>query len=412
MSFTFQAADYPATPGCYIMKGNDGRILYIGKSKSLRNRLRSYFTEHHSEQRLQQLVQEIAAIDVLLVNNEAESLLLENNLIKIHKPPYNRALKRDNSGYAYLQLTADRFPRLVASYRNRELPLGSMQADMPQLPQVKRSPAPAAKSKRWRSIDAVAQTLKAASDQPRRLGPFPSARFRDALIEFVAAHFGLRTCESMPKRACLLYHIGRCSGVCEGKISEEEYRERAHQAAELLGNDGHGLIAALYARMERYASLLEFEKAQTLLTHIRILERAEAKQIVDRDSHINQDVLYLDKGYVLVASVREGMLADMEWHKLDDSSVTENLAAATPESGEPAGNRAFDRFLVKRYTINERPDELIVNRIGDAARVRAALRRRGQPPLTITLPKRGLKFELLQLCKQNHEYRLSRTSFI
>ncbi len=422
MSFIFQASDYPAAPGCYMMRGSGGRILYIGKSKSLRNRLRSYFTEHHQEKRIVQLVQEIESIEVMLVNNEAESLLLENNLIKIHMPPYNRALKRDTSGYAYLQLTAERFPRLVASYRQRER-VNRLQPQSPA-PDVGKALPQRAIPRRGKAADYARAQLKqhaletaSASETPRRLGPFQSARFRDALIEFVAAHFGLRTCEAMPRRACLLYHIGKCSGVCEGKISEEEYRERAEQAAELLGNGGQGLIEALYAKMERFASHLEFEKAQALLYHIRILERAESRQIVDRDSRVNQDVLYCAEGFVLVASVREGMLADMEWHALDKASGDADAqgSASEPEqrgSSDPAGDLAFDRFLVRRYTFNERPDELIVNRISDAARVRTALRRRGKPTLTITLPKRGLKFELLELCRRNHEYRLGRTSFI
>lgn len=210
MSFEFQAGLYPERPGCYIMKKNsEGRILYVGKSINLRSRLRSYFQQRQTRKRMVQLVREIAVIEIVLVNNEAESLLLENNLIKIHKPPYNRALKRDNSGYAYLQLTSERLPRLDVFYRDRR-----EGADRIGSAGEKRQP----------------------KEQGHRFGPYRSSRFRNEVLEFVTDHFRLRTCTNMPKRACLLYHIGKCSGVCEGLISEAEYREDAGQAAALLAN--------------------------------------------------------------------------------------------------------------------------------------------------------------------------------
>lgn len=357
MPFTFDAGDYPASPGCYIMKDAENHILYIGKSKNLRSRLRSYFSRTHSHQRIRQLVGEISSIEVVLVNNEAESLLLENNLIKIHKPPYNRALKRDNSGYAYLQLTAERFPRLDVYYRKRNR----------------------------RHHDSE-------SDRVQRLGPFKSAGFRDALLEFVTGHYGLRTCIAMPRKVCLLYHIGKCSGVCEGKISEEAYLEQARQAALLLSNQGQGLIDVLYGQMESYAARLEFEKAQQMLLSIRHLEHASAKQIVDREAVTDQDVLYFGDTHVLAASLQEGMLKDFQMFALEQTDCRE---------------AACDSFLIQRYA-EERPDEIIVNQIVDPKKVGAALKRGGKKRPKITLPKRGLKHELLLLCKINYDYRIHR----
>lgn len=356
MSFTFNAAIYPESPGCYMMKGADGRILYIGKSKSLRNRLRSYFTKQHEHKRIKQLVDEIASIEIVLVNNEAESLLLENNLIKRHKPPYNRALMKEESGYAYLQFTKERLPRLGIYYRN----------------QANRS-------------------KEATGD---KLGPFKSSRYRDALLTFVAEHYGLRTCEPMPKRVCLQYHIGKCSGVCEGLVSESDYLDHVRQASELLSNQGESLIETLYAQMEHYAEQLQFEKAQRLLLSIRNLEHASDKQIVERQAEIDQDVLYFEHTYVMIARVKEGMLSDFQLLPLEDGSSEED----------------YDRFLIKHYGEIEgdcRPSEIIVNAINDAAKVRAALKRSGAAPMKITLPKRGIKYELLQLCRMNYEYRMN-----
>ncbi|SDD48701.1 excinuclease ABC subunit C [Paenibacillus sp. UNCCL117] len=370
MPFVFQAHEYPLSPGCYLMKNDSGRILYVGKSKCLRNRLRSYFRQTHAEKRIRQLVAEIASIEVVLVNNESESLLLENNLIKIHKPPYNRALKKDNSGYAYLQLTSERLPRLEVYYRNRS----------------SRLPPPAQ--------DGLAGKKAASGAGIQRLGPFKSSRFRDALLEFVTDHYGLRTCTVLPKKVCLLYHIGKCSGVCEGLISEEEYRERVRQAAGLLAHQGEALIGAMSERMTWYAERLEFEKAQNMLSHIRNLQKVPDKQIVDREGELDQDVLYFGESGVMVAKVQQGMLRDFQLYE---------LTAGWQET-------ACDRFLVERYADNP-PHELIVNQVGDPGFVKSSLRRRGvrRSPV-ITRPKRGLKYDLLLLCKQNYEYRMSRAA--
>jgi len=363
-SFIFQAQDYPERPGCYLMRDGEGNILYVGKSKSLRSRLRSYFQGKQSRRRLVQLVENIASIEVMLVNNESESLILENNLIKIHKPPYNRALKKDNSGYAYLRMTEEKLPRLDVCYRDRR-------------PQSLRAPA-----------GRLPVTGK-ESGAGHRFGPYYSSRFRNAVLEFVTDHFRLRTCETLPRRACLLYHIGRCSGVCEGYISEEGYQESARQAAELLANGGEKLLGAMYGKMEQYAEKLEFEKADNMLRHIRILEKLPEKQIVDREGSADQDVIYFGENRVLIAKVQEGMLRDFRMYVLQQGS----------------GDWGCDRFLLQHYR-EERPGELIVNRIGDPGTVQSQLRSAGSGPLRITKPKRGIKLDLLKLCEQNYEYRL------
>lgn len=356
MPFLFKAAEYPSSPGCYLMKNEEGSILYVGKSKNLRSRLRSYFTKNHTHRRIKQLVQEIASIEVVLVNNEAESLLLENNLIKIHKPPFNRALKKDNSGYAYLQLTADELPRLDVYYRNRS---------------------------RHQKI--------AEPEEIHRLGPFKNARFRDALLEFVTEHYGLRTCKTMPKQVCLLYHIGKCSGVCEGKISKQSYLNNVRQASELLAHRGKGLIETLYDRMETYASKMEFEKAQQMLISIRNLEQAADKQIVDREAVIDQDVIYFGSSHALVAKVQAGMLSDFQMFELE----------------KPNDAAACDQFMITRYA-EAKPDEIIASRICDRKKVYTSLKKRGEKQFILTEPKRGLKYDLLQLCKNNYEYRINR----
>jgi excinuclease ABC subunit C len=394
MPFAFNAGEYPEAPGCYLMKNAAGRIIYVGKSKNLRSRLRSYFQQRKHRKRIVQLVQEIASIEVVLVNNEPESLLLENNLIKIHKPHYNRALKKDNSGYAYLQLTAERIPRLDVFYRNRK-PAADRQSEESSHPSADTTELTISTTTNAPAISTTSAISTAAAKE-QRFGPYPSSRFRNAVLEFVTEHYRLRTCRTMPKRVCLLYHIGKCSGVCEGMISEEAYRETACQAADLLVNNGEDLVAAMYSKMAAYAERLAFEKAESMLRHIRILERLPVKQIVDREAAVNQDVLYFGESRVLIAKVQEGMLCDFYMQEL--------------HSGSEETGAACDSFLISHYRA-DRPDELIVNTIADPRKVRVSLRAGGTKPLLITQPKRGLKYDLLQLCKDNYEYRMQRDPY-
>ncbi|MFC3798493.1 GIY-YIG nuclease family protein [Cohnella sp. GCM10012308] len=401
-AFLFEPARYPEQPGVYIMKNNEGRILYVGKSKCIRDRLRAYFNGADKRRRIPALTAEIAEISVIVVNNEHESLILENNLIKIHKPPYNRALKKDNSGYAYLQLTREPLPRLIAHYRDRravreetgeaasarsfggaaerELRLaleqtaaGAEARDGGARPPKRAEPAP----------------TPALEDQPaERFGPFISSRFREAVIAFVTEHYKLRTCVTLPKRACLEYHLGKCSGVCAGHISHEEYRETARAAAKLLAGGGERLVGAMYSQMEAYAERLAFEKAEHMLRHIRILERTPERQIVDTETDGTQEAVYFGESDVCIAQFHEGML-----HRLE----------CIPWSRGEEGAAACDRFLMERYKTLSRPDEIIASEIGDARLLRAALRRRGQPAVRITVPQRGMKRDLLGLCRRNLE---------
>ncbi|WP_052702955.1 GIY-YIG nuclease family protein [Paenibacillus beijingensis] len=420
MPFAFNAGDYPMRPGCYIMKDASGRILYVGKSKCLRSRLQSYFYQNHTRKRLRELVAEIDSIEVILVNNETESLLLENNLIKIHKPPYNRALKRDNSGYAYLMLTQERIPRLDVFFRDRrekekaastELDASLQEAaTLTELDVAFQETATSTSTEldtafRETAAASEAPSRKRSKEQPggpeqdaalppmQRFGPFASAHFRNQVLEFVADHFKLRTCTTMPKRVCLLYHIKRCSGICEGLISEDDYLDSVRQAAELLAS-GSNLTAEMYRKMEYYSERLLFEKADNILRHIRSLEKIPERQIVDRETDLNQEVLYFGEAAVMIAKVQQGMLRDFELRELEPGYT----------------DAACDRFVISRYREHGKPDELIVNRLGDPQAVKRALRRPGERnkgvPFRITLPKRGLKHDLLQLCKDNYDYRM------
>ena len=176
--FSFDAKRYPTAPGCYLMKDGAGRILYIGKAKSLRHRLSSYFRTTLRERRTRQLVSRIAEIEVILVHSEIEALVLENNLIKQHQPRYNRLLRAEDSGYTYIVLTDEPYPRFAPFRKFRpNLVLGD-------------------------------------EAEARRFGPYLSSHYRDILLEYVNAAFQLRTCQPLGARLCLRFHMHKCSGIC------------------------------------------------------------------------------------------------------------------------------------------------------------------------------------------------------
>jgi len=362
MPFHFQADQYPTSAGCYLMRNEEGELLYIGKAKNIRNRLRSYFTRQHTERKLIQLVERVATIDVMLVNNEAESLLLENNLIKQHKPPFNRALVREQSGYAYLQLTDEPFPRLAVYYRNR-----------------------------------AASSASTQPDTSKKFGPFKSSRYRDELVNCITEHFGLRSCEVMPKKVCLLYHIHKCSGICEGLISEEQYKSQANEAEQLLSKPAHELIAYLYDQIQKFADAMQFEKAQKLFLTVQNLETAAGeKQIVERQTATKQAVLYFGENDVCIATIHHGLIKDIYVEPLQTKLAgTSNMELS-------------DAFLADYYTAHY-PDEIISNRMSNRQLVVETIRQirkqksKKRQPL-LSLPKRGIKYELLQLCERNYQY--------
>ena len=361
-AFAFDAKRYPTQPGCYLMKDSRGTVIYVGKALNLRRLLSDYFrTTAHGKMR--RLAARVRDIEVIIVNNETESLILENNLIKRHRPAYNVMLMRPGSGYAYILLTGEQVPRFVI-YR---------------------------KSRINKSLDNIEQVAA-----PRRFGPFVSRRFRDALLDFVNEYFGLRVCKPMPARACLRYHLGWCCGICEGKVASEEYAAAVRGAVALLSFHSDALIAELKRRMHAHADKLEYEKAQKLRDQIRALEATLEKQVVERDVQHDQDVVYFGPTRVMVARVESGAIREASLFDLDTSV----------DYGQ-----ACRDFLIAHYCHSSRssddrtPDELIVNQLDDAGTVMDALAQACGRRVQITLPKRGTKRALLKLCEQNYRYR-------
>ncbi len=354
----FDPKRYPTGPGCYLMRGATGQVLYIGKAKNLRRRLSSYFQPHPKERETEQMVRRIASIEIILLNNETESLILENNLIKYHQPLYNRALMDEDSGYSYILLTTEPFPRFVPYRKGRaNKELGSPEAEA----------------------------------GARRFGPYINKRFRNVLLKFVSENFQMRTCLVLPHRACLRYHMAKCGGICEGRVSAQVYARAVEQAADFLARQHEDLIREMKIRMMEHADRLEFERAQRIRDQVWALESALEKQVVERDVDHDQDMVYFGKRHVLILEAKHGAIRDLHWLDL-----------------EWAGNygEACEQLLLSRYA-HDGPDELIVNRLKSKRRIEAALTAAAGHRVTIRLPTQGVEHDLSQLCELNYAYRVS-----
>ena len=261
----------PHLPGCYLFKDSQGTILYVGKAKDLKTRVSSYFQKRGHDPKTESLIQTVKDLDFIVTNTEVEALLLENTLIKKHWPRYNIALK-DSKRYACIHLTDEPFPRIRISRKK--------------------------------------------SGPGTYYGPFVSAKERDYVFYAVRKTFELRTCKKLPKKACLRYHMGACSGPCIGRIAEVDYREKVMRAQWVLkGNIGQ-LMESMRGEMKEASSKQQFEKALELRDEISALEYLQEKQSVERQRKYDQDILnyLIEEGnvYLMLFKVYKGTLEGKE----------------------------------------------------------------------------------------------------
>lgn len=270
------ARDAPLLPGCYIMRDGEGRIIYIGKAKSLRGRLGAYFSGR-KDVKTATLIKRAAAIETIIVANEYEALLLENTLIKQHTPRYNINLK-DGKSYPVIRLTAETFPRL---FRTRHI----------------------------------------IEDGSRYFGPFANVQAVDGMLHLIEKLFPLRKCRTLRKRdnPCMYFHIGRCGAPCCGKIGEAAYSIHAERAAKLLSGETEALLTDLRVKMHEEAAALNFEKAAEARNAIADIENlCAASSVVDFDETGRDYIAWASEGILTsfsVFSMRGGKLTGRELYR-------------------------------------------------------------------------------------------------
>ena len=353
----FIATEYPTQPGCYIMRDARSRVTYVGKAKSLRRRLSTYFQPGLRERKARRMVACVHSIEVILVNNDYESLVLENNLIKRYKPRFNRQLKPATSGYFYIQLTGEAYPRFLRYRKNRYV----------------------------KAVQGLREPGEGCT-----FGPYLRSVHRETILEYVNDNFQLRTCKPLGHRLCLRYHLGHCSGVCEQRVSQSTYDDQVAVAVDFLSHSQECLVEQMRQRMLECAENLQFEQAQKVKNQIGAMEQGLQRQIVETNTPHNQDVLYFGATHVLVATVRRGVLLGMSLRRL-------------PTPGTIA-ERAH-KYILAHYA-TDCPDELVVNDVAKLVHLSAQLTTINMHPVAITKAKQGLPHDLLQLCRMNYTYRI------
>ena len=351
-------ANMTQLPGVYRMLGKDGELLYVGKAKNLKNRVSSYFVKTIEHPKTQALVARIYDIETLVVRSETEALLLEQNLIKLHRPPYNIML-RDDKSYVYIFVSADQpYPRIASGRGKGKHQIGKF------------------------------------------FGPYPSAyNARDTLV-VLQKLFNVRQCENsyfaQRQRPCLQYQIKRCSAPCVGLISPEEYKEDVNNSIRFLQGDSKELNQQLIAKMEAAAEALEFEKAVFYRDRMALLRDVQAQQAIYKlkgEADIIAIAYQAGVTCVQIMHVRNGKM-------LGGKSYFPDML------GDDLGQMLAD-FIANFYfqVADEIPAELIVNvEVADCKELEQALQQHFDKKIQIKHKVRETRAEWQELAQMNVQH--------
>jgi excinuclease ABC subunit C len=352
----FKSSDMPANPGVYLFKNESNEILYIGKAKSLRSRVKSYFSSSDQPAKTRQLVSRIRNIDWIVVNSEVEALLLENKLVKQHTPKYNINLK-DAKTFAYISLSREAFPRILTSRK-------------------------------------VSRKLES-------FGPYTDGFTRQDLQRLVVRVFKLRTCKKLPKRACLNFHIHLCTAPCIGNVTAEQYAEQVKQARSFLNGNYQQTIEQLKSQMQAASAKQKYEGALELRNQILSIRLLTEHQIVDNERRFDQDVLafkqFGEKVLAVQMSVRRGVLLGKKEFSVDLQPQIEQ------------------EFLKAFYTTNQIPREILLNKpcwqgTEEKIVLEEFLSAKRCAPVSLTIPRRADKLALVKLAEKNMQSTLDADS--
>ncbi|MBU9672937.1 excinuclease ABC subunit UvrC [Planococcus sp. CP5-4] len=333
----------PDQPGCYLMKDRQGTIIYVGKAKVLKNRVRSYFTGSH-DTKTQRLVNEIEDFEYIVTSSDKEALILELTLIKKHDPKYNIRLK-DNKTYPYLKITGERHPKLVI-------------------------------------------TRQVKKDKGKYFGPYPNAYAASETKKLLDRLYPLRKCHTMPDRVCLYYHLGQCLAPCVKPVEKDTYKEMIDGISRFLNGGFREVKQDLTEKMSEAAENLEFERAKEYRDQISHIESVMEKQKMAMNDFTNRDVFAyaVDKGWICIQVffVRQGKLIERE-------------VSMFPLYRDP--DEEFLTFLGQFYEKPDhiKPNEILLQEAEDEEFLKEWLGAK------VLVPQRGKKKDLVQLAQKNAE---------
>ncbi len=351
---------FPREPGVYIMKDAAGRILYIGKAVNLRSRVKSYFLDGHEDRpQIPVMLSRLSTVEWIATANETEALILEANLVRQNKPRYNVELK-DDKHYPYLKVTVNEpFPRLYV-------------------------------------------TRRVVKDGARYFGPYTDVRAMRNVMALAKRIFKIRDCRKrlplkQPIRPCINYAIGRCSGACGAKISQEDYFENVRMLLRFLRGQRTGIVSELKERMEKAAESLQYEKAAAIRDQLRLITQSPRLQQVDlRAPDADTDVFGIYRGdrhmCLCVLSFREGLLLNRRHFLFRRQSW--DIAGEDPE------------MLVTQYYANaveEPPRELLLPLSGNFNQqlLERWLESETGRRVAVLVPQKGVKTQLVAMAEKN-----------
>lgn len=337
----------PPNPGCYLMKDKHGTIIYVGKSKTLRNRVRSYFTGAN-DKKTQRLVQEITDFEYFVTSSEIEALILEMNLIKKHDPKYNVMLKDDKS-YPYLKITAERHPRLVI-------------------------------------------TRQVKKDKGKYFGPYPNVIAAKETKRLLDRLYPLKKCNNPPGRPCLYYHMNQCKACSTNPPSKAEYAAIVHEISSFLQGGFNDIKDNIKKKMYEASEELNFERAKELRDQIQHIEIVMEQQKMTTNDRTDRDIFGFsyDKGWmcVQVFFIRQG--------KLIERNV---MTFPFYDETEEAFNSYIGRFYLHQNHL--RPKEILLPIGSDTELIQELLE------VKVHTPLRGRKKELVALAMENAKIALN-----
>ena len=335
----------PDNPGCYLYKDNIGEIIYVGKAKNLKNRVKSYFTGTHNK-KTQTLVSKIEDLEYIIVNSEKEALLLENNLIKKYRPYFNIRLKDDKS-YPYLMITKEEHPRLLMTRKYKK------------------------------------------NNKNIYFGPYVDIKSATEVKKILDKIYPLRKCNPVEKRPCMYYQIGECIGPCAKKITIDDYKSQISKIKSFLTGNTKEILSDLQRKMQEHIKNLEFEAAGQIHNYIKSIEVSVQNQVVADSTNVDRDYIgfTFNNDYICI-QIFLSRLGNIIERKVEYFNLYD-----TPEE-------ILYSYLLQYYALNKLPkeiyiDELDGNLLSDVVDCK------------VIIPKRGNHRKILDTVKENATYYLN-----
>ena len=334
----------PDNPGCYLYKDNIGEIIYVGKAKNLKNRVKSYFTGTHNK-KTQTLVSKIEDLEYIIVNSEKEALLLENNLIKKYRPYFNIRLKDDKS-YPYLMITKEEHPRLLMTRKYKK------------------------------------------NNKNIYFGPYVDIKSAMEVKKILDKIYPLRKCNPVEKRPCMYYQIGECIGPCAKKITSDEYKTQINKIKSFLTGNTKEILEDLNNKMQDHVKNLEFEAAGQIHSYIKSIEVSVQNQVVADSNNIDRDYIgYSFNNDYICIQIFLSRLGNIIERKVEYFNLYDNP------------DQILYSYLIQYYAMNKLPKEIYIDEVDDNLLSTVV-------DCKIIIPKRGNHRKILDTVKENASHYL------